>query len=597
MSGFPSAANKFLEYDLGTAGGAVPSTSTLLRTLNLPQGAEGHALIRVGNYLVAHYALSGTYYLATYNRSTLAAVGTPLVVTVNCYEPTLLADATNAVRSDCFFLVDTNATGAGGGGAFRFRHYSVNQTTGAFTLNTTANSTVGGITGWADSSLISLCGTTTVNASTTLTYAYISVPDTKYEKVVKLGLNRSSSTGFINAGNTITYYAGGFDSLFKAPWGSAPWGWSYDSGTSRIWAISGSDSLVFRASANATDVGTYAVGYAYGQSVGGYSTVQSPTQNITRAFYTDVAVDVLDGGLDTDRIYTYFNNRLQSTASLGAIRSYQVGQTYRITISTYNSGGASSSASNTFPSTGTPGSIKSESAGWQLNGDGTYSGFTPTGSIVAYGGAAAPTGWVLCDGSLKDGTNATFTALWNVLGTAYGGSGQSAFAVPNLQQRFPLGKATAGTGSTLGSTGGSIDHGHSFSGSGSDSHSHTDTFSAVCSSTTGGTHTHAAGTLSIAGHSHSFADSVSTAPSTTNSSASGTAVNHGSGSHTHGVSGTTGGSGALNVQNDTGTAGSGHDHAISVSGSVASATTSYSVSGTTGTTNPPFVVVNYIIKL
>jgi microcystin-dependent protein len=83
----------------------------------------------------------------------------------------------------------------------------------------------------------------------------------------------------------------------------------------------------------------------------------------------------------------------------------------------------------------------------------------PTGLIAPYGAAAAPTGWLLCDGAAVSRT--TFAALFAVIGTTYGvGDGSTTFNVPDLRQRFPLGKAAAGTGATLGGTGGTIDHVH-----------------------------------------------------------------------------------------------------------------------------------------
>lgn len=84
----------------------------------------------------------------------------------------------------------------------------------------------------------------------------------------------------------------------------------------------------------------------------------------------------------------------------------------------------------------------------------------PTGMIVAFGAAAAPTGWLLCDGSAVSRT--THASLFAAIGTTYGvGDGSTTFNVPDLRQRFPLGKAASGTGSTLGGTGGAIDHTHS----------------------------------------------------------------------------------------------------------------------------------------
>lgn len=89
---------------------------------------------------------------------------------------------------------------------------------------------------------------------------------------------------------------------------------------------------------------------------------------------------------------------------------------------------------------------------------------TPAGVIVMYGAAAAPTGWLLCDGSWVSQT--TYAALYAVIGNTFWGGGapiSGSFQLPDMRQRFPLGKAAAGTGSTLGGTGGAIDHTHSFS--------------------------------------------------------------------------------------------------------------------------------------
>ena len=86
----------------------------------------------------------------------------------------------------------------------------------------------------------------------------------------------------------------------------------------------------------------------------------------------------------------------------------------------------------------------------------------PVGSIIAYGGSSAPSGgWALCDGSAVNRT--TFASLFTAISTAFGiGDGSTTFNLPDLRQRFPLGKAASGTGSTLGGTGGNIDHTHSF---------------------------------------------------------------------------------------------------------------------------------------
>lgn len=84
------------------------------------------------------------------------------------------------------------------------------------------------------------------------------------------------------------------------------------------------------------------------------------------------------------------------------------------------------------------------------------------GHVQAFGGASAPTNWLLCDGSFV--SQATYAALFAIIGHVYNGGtdpGDGTFKLPDLRQRFPLGKAASGTGSTLGGTGGAIDHPHS----------------------------------------------------------------------------------------------------------------------------------------
>lgn len=91
--------------------------------------------------------------------------------------------------------------------------------------------------------------------------------------------------------------------------------------------------------------------------------------------------------------------------------------------------------------------------------DARLNGVAPIGSVLPYGGTSAPANWLLCDGTAISRT--TYASLFAVLGTAYGaGNGTTTFNLPNLRGRFPLGKAASGTGSTLGGTGGAIDHTH-----------------------------------------------------------------------------------------------------------------------------------------
>lgn len=84
---------------------------------------------------------------------------------------------------------------------------------------------------------------------------------------------------------------------------------------------------------------------------------------------------------------------------------------------------------------------------------------TPTGVMHEYPGATVPAGYLLCDGSAVNRN--TYAMLFAVIGVLYGaGDGLTTFNLPDMRQRFPIGKAAAGTGSVLGGTGGLIDHTH-----------------------------------------------------------------------------------------------------------------------------------------
>jgi microcystin-dependent protein len=55
------------------------------------------------------------------------------------------------------------------------------------------------------------------------------------------------------------------------------------------------------------------------------------------------------------------------------------------------------------------------------------------GEIMLFAGDFAPQGWVECDGRLLN--IASYDALFNVIGTTYGGDGFNTFAVPDLRGR------------------------------------------------------------------------------------------------------------------------------------------------------------------
>jgi microcystin-dependent protein len=71
------------------------------------------------------------------------------------------------------------------------------------------------------------------------------------------------------------------------------------------------------------------------------------------------------------------------------------------------------------------------------------------GEIRMFGGNFAPAGWMFCEGQLLPiSENET---LFNLIGTTYGGDGQSTFALPDLRGRVPIHQ---GNGFILAETGG-----------------------------------------------------------------------------------------------------------------------------------------------
>jgi len=58
------------------------------------------------------------------------------------------------------------------------------------------------------------------------------------------------------------------------------------------------------------------------------------------------------------------------------------------------------------------------------------------GEIRLFGFSRTPQGWQACDGSLLPISQ--YDALFALIGTTYGGDGQSTFAMPDLRGRVPL---------------------------------------------------------------------------------------------------------------------------------------------------------------
>jgi microcystin-dependent protein len=76
------------------------------------------------------------------------------------------------------------------------------------------------------------------------------------------------------------------------------------------------------------------------------------------------------------------------------------------------------------------------------------------GTIQMFGFNFAPNGWALCNGQLI--SIQQNTALFSLIGTYYGGNGQTTFGLPNLQSRLPTGMGQGAGLSirSIGQTGG-----------------------------------------------------------------------------------------------------------------------------------------------
>lgn len=128
----------------------------------------------------------------------------------------------------------------------------------------------------------------------------------------------------------------------------------------------------------------------------------------------------------------------------------------------------------------------------------------PPGTMHPYAGNAAPTGFLLCDGSAVSRT--TYARLFTAIGTKFGvGNGTTTFNVPDARGRVLVSVDGAAGRLTekdaLGESGGTEKH--VLTTAQLASHKHADGTLTVAA------HSHSDGTLKAAKHSHTFAVSIS----------------------------------------------------------------------------------------
>src|SRR6187399_274642 len=76
------------------------------------------------------------------------------------------------------------------------------------------------------------------------------------------------------------------------------------------------------------------------------------------------------------------------------------------------------------------------------------------GEIRMFAGNFAPAGWMFCEGQLLPISE--YETLFNLIGTTYGGDGQSTFALPDMRGRLPIhqGQGSGLSNYTLAQNGG-----------------------------------------------------------------------------------------------------------------------------------------------
>lgn len=68
---------------------------------------------------------------------------------------------------------------------------------------------------------------------------------------------------------------------------------------------------------------------------------------------------------------------------------------------------------------------------WKIDAPGGDSGGNPTGTMLIWPTASAPTGYLLCDGTAV--SRSTYSVLFALISTTYGvGDGSTTFNLPNL---------------------------------------------------------------------------------------------------------------------------------------------------------------------
>lgn len=256
------------------------------------------------------------------------------------------------------------------------------------------------------------------------------------------------------------------------------------------------------------------------------------------------------GGINIDEGCSPANLNNAIRTLMAQLRDFQLGNQTANSLSVAGGGTG-------LTSPGTSGNVLTSNGSAWVSSTPTY---VPTGGMMMWGTASAPTGYLLCNGSAV--SRSTYSALFAVIGTAFGaGDGSTTFTLPDFRNNFPVG---AGSLYSANSTGGSKDVTSVFA------HTHTGT------TDSNGAHQH----LVVASVGNTGAPSPGTGP-TVDGSNSVSAFGWSANSESYILAGTSGPNAGLS--NSAGA----HTHTF---------TTASTGSSGTNANLPPYLGVYFIIK-
>lgn len=95
-------------------------------------------------------------------------------------------------------------------------------------------------------------------------------------------------------------------------------------------------------------------------------------------------------------------------------------------------------------------------AQWEVVGGAITGDTLPIGAIIPFGGTEAPTGWLICDGSMLN--RETYKELFAAIGTNFGTDGPGNFYIPDLRGKVAVGQDTTDSDFGIGAVGGEKTH-------------------------------------------------------------------------------------------------------------------------------------------